>query len=88
MPHPLFGFRQTRGKITVHPNEAAIVRAVLTAPPGSPVTIARLSPLDTYKAMACRVFRIRRHALAYKYGVPMVGFPPNPRLARLVLHGQ
>ena len=87
MPHPLFGFRQKGGQITINKREVAIVRAVLTAIPGSPVTIARMSPLDTYKAMACRVSRIRKHTLAYRYGVPMIGFPPNRRLAKLVLHG-
>lgn len=88
MPHPLFGFRQRRGKIVIEPTEAAIVRAVLAAKPGTPVAIARLTPLDSYKAMACRVCRIRKHRYAYKVGRAVLGTPPNPRLVLAVSHGR
>lgn len=85
MAHPLFGFRQRRGKIIIEPTEAAIVRAVLGSKPGTPVAIARLAPTDSYKAMACRVCRIRKHRHAYRIGRPLLGMPANPRLS-LVSH--
>ncbi len=84
MPHVLFGFRQRRGRFTVEPTELRIVKAVLRAPPGTPVAIARLSDTDTYKAMACRVARIRKHRYAYKIGRPMLGMPPIPTLAKAI----
>lgn len=84
MPHVLFGFRQSRGKILPVAAELKIVKAVLHAPPGTPVAIARLTPTDSYKSMSCRVARIRKHRFAYKVGRPMLGLPPDPALAALV----
>lgn len=83
MARPLYGFRQSGGRILPEPAELAIVRRVLASRRGERIKAAA-QPGESRKATLRRIERILRHASLYRSGRVLLGVPADRRLARLV----